>query len=558
MWVCARARSRLNGAGSAATHARQLLSARAPACNDRDVLWRVALLVAACGGCNALFGIDTTVAVDALPDVAITPPHLAVTYQQLIGPGATPLYPKIDQVNSIQVGALGSAMLDTVMLDASGGAELPRDRLMMPTRVVVQVPGESVPRELQWTEPPNAHLVAPILGRLPRTPPQAGAAFHFNIDAVPTGQLDSNPDTRVFTIGAWTSPRDVGVTCSPPLMGKSVCDSDKVAFGGLTPLGGGADAFDASQGDEEVIVSFRNNSTTATGFTYMKIALGVNQDVTTTTTWGSDMDPQFLSGLTVTGATTMRMQTRFQNALGMVLFKAPVVFSNRAGVILSSAMPSMTTRSHDATPSTPLDETPMFYKFEDDALGANGDVPRVNWANPLKHVPNTVVVASRQVYVQRTITNGPTLSSGVQGMAFDNPASLDFPVELATQVTFANVALTGTLIADDRTVTLPMAGFVELAFDAASATRVDDCLATLYQVKPQFAPVRTYQVVGGSGSTAHLTVSVDAALFQVGTTYAFGIVCRDGYPNAGKGDYTTVSYPMSQSQIFPATFQISH
>jgi hypothetical protein len=529
------------------------------------------LALLACAGCDKLLGLSTTVAADAPTPPDAGPPVVHLTYQLLADPAAAPTYPAItDQSVVVQIAAIGDANLVAPdMFDSTTGAiTLPVGFDAQPYRLVYTI-GGGVPHEMQWQAHDGAHLVAPVWGtQPPRMAPPANATVEVRtIIPQSFGQASSSGvnDPAVVATGTWTALQSPTTNACVSGTGMAACGSlaaspcwicaDDFPFDAahLTSGSGTLGNPQPASGDQQTLIAF-DAPRTSPGYSSVGYA-----------TIGVSLAPNTLSpALGGWKRSTLSYTPRSEDIVAlnneisavfstMLQMKSSMPsFIDQGGFAPSVMMPAFEELAVDGS----LDATPVFVPL---AQAVANNMTRT-FADPF--TPALPIMAAAQYTTVRPAGNA-NLTSGfqeIQQTQQGGAPSFVFPVEAPTNVRFAGKSL--YMNDDDQggnAVTLTRGSFADLKFDVASGARVDVCLATLFQLVPSGLLARYRFVVPNPGpnpATTSVSISVDTQLFNSGSVYVFQIVCRDGYPNAAQGDFSVVSYPTSESQIFPATFQV--
>ena len=322
---------------------------------------------------------------------------------------------------------------------------------------------------------------------------------------------------------------------------------------------------DRAHGDEELVVDFDTGTAPnrSTGFAKISVDLTGGSLSAATTNWGTTS-----TSFSPSSSDSTIRQTRLNKStvLGTALYAKPsstTPIEIIAGVIPNTQMPSMTIRSA----SGGFDDTPVllplahYFSFVSPVAFANpftsADEPTVD-----KIMPEALlyrVIHRRPLLPASNCTIDPPamcVDSGFQELVHKTGAvTVDYPVGIASAVSFAGMPLDN--VADGSTmIPLPASGFADLAFSIDGGTMTTDCTATLYHVTTTLDPLRTFLVIPAATAT-QTPVRVSTDQLQSGETYAFGIACTDQHPGAKDGDLSTIGpYPVSGSQLFPATFKM--
>jgi hypothetical protein len=520
----------------------------------------LALLVTSTG-CNWVYGLTATVAVDAgpdSPDAPDAPPDITsrlvwgiVTTDGVGNPDAEIILAGIGSEAvrpdepTIQIGPeVGVGPLMQIGYGpADGRFEIPYTLREAPHRIVYTMPGESLQHEVQWSIS-GATLVIPRLTRKDAPVPPAGSGYH----VVPTGIADIT-FPGFITIGAFAyDDRDASFT-------RALNDVTYNYQQHAQPLAGPVGAPETAHGDWQLLVAWAARSAytrTLEGFCKVSLDLmpgGATSPATqpafirTERTLSTGMCPGTNCFPTVPISST---EQRITNVLGTL---AGASFKYRQAYGVS---PSLKSPAFVPGPAPDFVGRPVMFPFQqstnidatiqlvDPSLEAPAEVPleRVFYA----HIGTTRVVGGAPLlsYVQ-VMTN--TFNGAAPAARFGAP--------LVENVKLGNTSLSGA--ADD--VAHPASSQpADLTFSSESASAVvasaDDYVVTLYEITGgALSPVRVYHVITP-------LVKVDSSLLVSGHTYVFGITSRVGIPGAKNGTYEAVTYPFSESTTFARSFTI--
>jgi hypothetical protein len=507
----------------------------------------VAFAVVAIGGCNGVFGLAKTDPADALV-IDAPPPTMSLTWRQLTStPFDTITFPPIAGV-VVSVGAF-DGQLASVALRGDGSFDLPYHLTDHPYRVVYQLPGDPVIHELQWQAPSGARFAVPLFGSQSRQAPPAGCGYALKLAAPGAWGCVGNPCRMpfdAFITGVWAQ----GIGSYDPV-------GTSAFFGpiGMQSLSGALDTPQKARGDLGVAVRFSSQIKPRQALDYVETSVDMVANMST-------VAPVTI-GSVLTQFTYRSDDTPNNTRIAVALASLPATANPpdlAGGIIPSVAMPSMTRASANGG----FDDSVLFI-LNDNAetpLSTGGNV--VQFANPFTDIdpmnpqvtqPDRPAVLRYTLSAQRTLAgSGPTLRSGLQTVTTDRESVIPFNVGLPTTVSFTKL-----LNNDNTPVTLPTDPFVDLKFTiesppAGTMFTTTDCVITTYAVGAVLSAVRTITV---PIATPQVVVHVPTADFLHGSTYAFGIACRNTYPAAANGDYTILAgYPLSESQLFPGTITI--
>lgn len=528
-------------------------------------------LVVAVSGCNYIFGLDPVHQLPVIDAPDARPGIARLTWWQS---QSTPYdhfdFPAIDGAK-VQIGDLDGALVDTP-LAADGSFEI-RQPPGQPYRLVYSVPNDPVPHEMQWSFIDGIHLTVPMFGRLPQTGLPQGAGFRLS-DAANKYPCQPSPPApvclqqrtalTVFTTGTW-------------MYGQALYNPSKTPYPEITldatalaGYGGTTDNLSAAAGDIATFVHYTDSPIATLKWSADAFFVLSKQDThlqagayTTPASpnWDDGADP----------AVNVRLQlqqfpsdsaTALMSAYGALHPAVPIASEATAGAMANLSMPQM---------SLPLREgfdgvlvMPLQHQIAwSNACYTHIDPFRFSLLPAADDRPLGVVY--RQ-YLSRTAlpAGGPSLSTGFQAVNGELladpgcpstgpqvPPPIAIRVPLATDATFS-VPLTH----DQTPITLAHGALQSLTFNLADATNTSDCTVTLYRVvDPVLVAVRTITVPAKTGM---IEVHVPTDDFQAGATHVFRIACRDGFPGAATGDYSTFAgIPQVESQAYPGTFVVT-
>lgn len=515
----------------------------------------VAFALLAVVGCNEVFGIKSTTPVDATdapPDAA--PDRVKLTFQvaQTMN-GATPdptlLYPAIEPPPVVRVGPLDGPLADAEYL--AGEIAYPRELIGTKWRIEYTLPG-GVPHEVQWTTPEGgaAHLVAPVFGRLDRTPAPPDSGF-----APMTAFSRTFTNGRVFTTGIWTETLTGAV--NPPA----------VAFGpqgtSVVPLSGPMGAPDAASGDAAVILDY--GPSTPNNCLNTTFSAGFDVPALEPSTISMVAQPAGATGnrsmAVVTTGGGLALLARVKNVLGTRHPAAQTPTGhNVIGLAPSTLMPAFTHRLGPlADPLIGALDGPMMIPLSECPFGFdNSD----QYSDPLNLGFPTIgvgyAVSSRQ-----PDSATPVLYSGISAVGVDPPSSetiaLDFRVPFAVApITLDNGADAPLDLADGADHEFLPAGPFRLQFghedEDDPGLQVDYYEVVLHRVQRgverKLIPVRVYVLP----DPAQRELVFDPAPLAP-DFYVFSIHAYRGRPMARLNDFRAVEYPQASTTVFTRTFR---
>jgi len=467
---------------------------------------RAALGLLALAGCNSWFGLDPTT--EVVPDaIDAAPPTTTVNVVYRDGLTADDLGSFIDV-------PIADAMIRANGVTApydGGNATIPLSITTTPWRLEIAAPGQTTV-ELQWM-PTNARVCLPRWGRLDR-PPLSGDDNHIFMDVTTSGLHKPS----VLTSGVWTQRElssanaNVDLFWSPTI----VTPMD----GPLAPIG--------EPGDWMALVDYTTlsgdpDAREAIAFARVPAQLNVHVPVNLIKTPMFDTPYAQLSD---TFALNLFAQAQVPNS---------GIYSAAVGLTASAEMANQ-----------PLDGGPAKMW----TLGKYGKTPPTSMFNVIRtdfKLPHVMQLRR----ISRTTYNGVNLDSSIERIdigstsAYATGTSNSVPVAIATATTVNDTATSGVAsviesgaIGDTKVAWTPSPGQVDIA------------VVTMYEVlQTSLAPVKQYVTSGTS-------VVVEKELLKAGHDYVFEITLRAGFPNASAGDLCTVTYPMSDTQLFTAVVNV--
>jgi len=504
----------------------------------------LAALVAATG-CNWLYGLDATIAVDGASEGL--PPGsrtrlvwgIATTDGQAGTSGLDPelIYKSIGSETArpekpvVLVGD-DSGLAEATYDLADGSFEIPYALRESPHRVVYTLPGESVPHEVQWSVT-GAILVVPRTTRLDA--PAVPAASGYSI--TPQGLLGSLSAPALYTSGVFTT------TDSSSQFDQTMAGTIKFAFPqnarSVTPPIG---APQKAKGDWVLLVDFAQQTGTLAsinGFAMSQIDLAANMMLApnpqptwqttkrTLSTICSTMPANCLPGGNAT-PTAQRLDTILPGgAAGRALF---------LGVSPSTELPGF-------LPGVAPDfiDRPLMLAF---ATSTQIETS-VTLADPSSMLGLDRVLAARLTSAR--LANGAVLTSSIQTITNVFSGTLQYGAPLATNVKLGAASLSG---ASDNVPVDASSSQQSLSWSSEAGYSASDYVVTLYEITfSALAPVRVYHVIAPE-------VKIDGSLLVKGHQYVFGITARTGFGGADRGDYQKAQYPFSVTTTFPRTIAV--
>lgn len=518
----------------------------------------LALVPLVAAGCNQIFGLEPTIAVDAAPAETLPPgPRtklvwaIATTDGMLPAPpaaqfdpelayppiGSEPLRPEMPTVMVGDETGLMPAMYDV----GTGSFEIPFQLKDSPHRIVYTLPGESVPHEVQWSIT-GATLTVPRTTR---------------------ANAPKVPDTSAFTITPMGSP---GGLSSPALYTSGVFTYDDGATNDfeqnttavtyrfsqhVKPVLGPPGAVESAKGDWALLTDWTSRSVSQSSLsgwalTQVDLAQGMVTKPATEPAWSATT--RTISTLSCPGTNCMpqpnlaNTAARLDNVLGMLGTPGgtPCITATKPchlwyGVSPSTALPGFVPGGAPSYLPRPL----VLPFLESTTLDS-----QLTLADPSGAMLLERVIAAR-VATTRT-ADGVTLTSGIQTVTTAFSGTVQYPAPLVQ-----NIMLGGTSLSADQSddVSLPGSSSMQkLRFEPEAGFAADDYVVTLYEITAgALAPVRIYHVIKAE-------VAIDGALLASGHTYVFGITARAGLGGAHMGDYSAATYPFGSTTTFPRTF----
>jgi hypothetical protein len=512
----------------------------------RAMRWHALAPLLVATGCNWLYGLDETIAVDGA--VSELPPAsrtklvwaIATTDGMPVPPAIDPtlVYKPIGaemarpQPPMIQVGddtVLKEAVYDT----QDGSFEIPYELRESPHRIVYTLPGESVPHEVQWALT-GAYLVVPRTTRLDPAPVPAASGYTIT----PMGLAGQLVAPALYTSGVFTFSND-GLDFIQ--VGSSItfhyADDSR-------PLTGPPGAPQPSKGDWVMLGEFA--SRTAQQSSLRSWAL-TKVDLQANTMAAPSPEPMWIT------PTVERTIATISCPGTECMPSIPSTGLTRLHSVLPAGGTDGAFLKYGVSPSTDLPgflpgvaptyvERPLIMQF----LESNRFDSTLVLTDPSSELGLDRVVTARST-VART-TNGVVLTSSVQGITnkFESNG-LPFAAPLATTIMLGTTDLSGPT---DTVAFAASSDIQKLTFVPETSLKADDYVITLYEITgTSLAPVRVYHVIQPE-------VKIQGSLLVAGHQYVFGITSRTGFPAIETGDYGKASYPFSTSTVFARTFTV--
>ncbi|HEX5061087.1 MAG TPA: hypothetical protein VFV99_17095 [Kofleriaceae bacterium] len=506
--------------------------------------WLALAPLVAATGCNWLYGLDATIAVDGASEGL--PPGsrtrlvwgIATTDGQAGTSGFDPemVYKSIGSETArpqppvVLVGD-DSGLAEATYDPADGSFEIPYALRESPHRVVYTLPGESVPHEVQWSIT-GAILVVPRTTRLDAPAPPTASGYSIT----PQGLGTTLAMPALYTSGAFTA------TDSSSQFDQATAGTIKFAFPqNARPVTSPLGAPQKAKGDWVLLVNFQPNGaqTSVNGFAMSQIDLAANMMLapnpqptwqTTTRTLSticSTMPANCLPNGNAAPAAQRLDAVLPGGTAGRKLFLGVSPSTDLPG-FLPGVGPDFVDRPLMLTlhESTQIDTT-------------------ITLADPSSMLGLDRVIAARLTSAR--LANGAVLTSSIQTITNVFSGSLQYGAPLATNVKLGATSLSGT------TESVPVGASSSqqtLSWSAEAGYVANDYVVTLYEITfSALVPVRIYHVIAPE-------VKVDGNLLVAGHQYVFGITARTGFGAADRGDYQKAQYPFSVTTTFPRTFTV--
>jgi len=507
--------------------------------------WLALAPLVAATGCNWLYGLDATIAVDGASEGL--PPGsrtklvwgIATTDGQAGTSGIDPelVYKAIGseaarpQMPVVLVGddaGLSEATYDL----ADGSFEIPYALRESPHRVVYTLPGESVPHEVQWSVT-GAFLVVPRTTRFDAPAAPTGSGYSIT----PTGLAGQLSAPALYTSGVFTTsdPASQFDQTTPGTIGFAFPQNARAV---TSPLG----APQKAKGDWVLLADFAQqtgNQASVNAWALTQIDLAANMMTAPTTQPPWQTMKRTLS--TMCSAMPANCLPRGN----------PTPTAQRLDTILPGGTPGRRLFV-GVSPSTDLPgflpgvapqfiERPLMLSLaESTQIDA-----QVTLADPSSMLGLERVVAARLTSARSV--GGATLTSAIQTITNVFNSSLQFAAPLATNVRLGSTSLSG---ATDGVPMGASSSQQTLTWSSEAGYSASDYVVTLYEITGSaLAPVRVYHVIAPE-------VKVDGSLLVAGHQYGFGITARAGFGAADRGDYQKAQYPFGVTTTFARTFAV--
>ena len=511
--------------------------------------------LAAVTGCNWIYGLDATRALDAAPPAEVLPPAPRTKLVWAIATtDGTPAPPMLDPVlvyepigsevlhpalPTVQVGD-ETGLMDAPYDPADGSFEIPYGLRESPHRILYTLPGESIAHEVQWSVT-GATITVPRTTRhdAPAAPGNAGYRI------TPVGLIGPLISPALFTSGVFTYTNNA----SEFEQNGSVITYRYAMYAHPLTAPGGAP--EKSQGDWVLLGEFGSRGdgqSSLVGYALTQIELAGN------TMGQPDSEPMWISGLaserTISTGACPGVNCLPQPNKGQVNGRLDAALGSLGGTASEEL-------AYGVSPSTELPgflpgvapgylPRPLMLPF----LVTDGLDATLKLTDPsdLLGLERVVYASARR---SRMIDN-VTLTSAIQAVTNKFSGSIEY---LAPLVISMKLGATSLSVADTDGAPIPGSSSLQkLTFQTEAGYTADDFVVTLYElagVAPSrtLVPVRIYHVLGPE-------VKIDGTLLVAGHEYVFGITARSGYGAADRGDYTKAQYPFGVSTTFGRTFVI--
>jgi hypothetical protein len=540
--------SRASNFTRASWHGWTNLCAERGSATIRAMRWQALAPLLVATGCNWLYGLDKTIAVDA-PISELPPASRTKLVWAIATTDGMPAPPAIDsqlvytpigseaarpQPPLIQVG--DDTKLDVAAYDTTDGSfEIPYELRESPHRIVYTLPGESVPHEVQWALT-GAYLVVPRTTRLDPAP--VPAASGYTITPMGLGTTTTLVGPAIYTSGVFTFSNN-GVDFEQS--GASITyrfAEDAKPFAG--PLG----APQASKGDWVMLGEFESRTTQQSSlrsYALTKIDLQANLMAM------PSPEPMWIT------PTTERTLGTLACPGNNCVPAPPANGLPRLHAVVGAGGDEVTSMAYGVSPSTDLPgflpglppsyvERPLIMPF----LVSSRFDSTLTVTDPSAELGLDRVVFARNSVTRMVGAGAVPLTSSLQAITnkFDLNG-LPFAAPLATNVMLGSANLSG---ATDEVSVTASSDIVKLKFAPEATFTADDYVITLYEITgSSLAAVRIYHVIQPE-------VKISGSLLVSGHHYGFGITARTGFPTAETGDYGKATYPFGASTTFARTF----
>ncbi|CAN5670923.1 hypothetical protein BH11MYX1_BH11MYX1_03420 [soil metagenome] len=551
-------------------------------------LWIASLLVGA--GCNQIFGTgDVHLHVDdAAPLIDGHDPYpmritgMAFNSAKVADPTTVAVTYPVANV-TVELGAMPDpgasgfpALAAPVAVDATGAFRVPFELALADYRIVYHPP-DGVPVELQSRLHAAAHFIVGIdLGRPERIAAPANASMSIG----PAGTPNPFTAARLIETGSWAT-HYVGSVPGGQASSFSTDWSTTLPSQGtpVTSQAGGLSSPETTKGDRLLLVDATDPSALGAGLAnaYSVITMdGFNGSTANNllagmwTTVATATPPMTAANYTkeagfapaearVNAATRFNGPSANDNPVGGANF--PFVWS---GVIPSASLPNFVTSGAGGKAIPPAQANgiggvgvPTFAFMSTQASSAQ--LPYVNIFDGTIAPKFPQAIFAR--FSRSRLTSNVKITEGIQTISLTSGSPATAKVDLAVGLAYlagSHMKLAGTEIwdANSGSALVPRAALMPFGFGVDGP--VDDCVATLYSVTSNaFVPVRRYLMPATVNHGAPSGIVVDGSILSSSQDYVFGVVCHLGYPDAVTGDWSTVTYPFSESTLYSFPFVIT-
>lgn len=494
------------------------------------------LLAIAAPACNWVFGIDTTLLVDAAPPgESVLPPArlswlVAVTDPQGI-PAAAHQYRGITPAPSVKIGRIGQPLID-VGIDDTGTFHIPEDYETSTWRLVYEL-ADGIPREIHWSTVADRipHAILPLFGRLERDPiPGPNTTMTMTPS---NGMPTTHVGPIVFTTGVWTQSLPTFSFPAGPTFNQDLNQS--------VPLSGELGAPDQAKGDLVVLADHVTAGSCRVSSGSAAFKLGLTNGPSTTINAEAWANSGAMTTVTAPASDKVRV------GLAALTGTANVTTVVQLGPAPSATMPAFTQRGPQRVPQLGLRGPLMFPMLDctNPSLGVT-PLPTYNLPDALSVFPQ---LAHIQLTADRTVPGGPTLTHGLAGVRVIAAGRADFVIDVAMPVPpfmLGSVDLSTTDGAPFTAGTEPLV----LTFGAEVAA---GAVTNYYEVV-------LHRIEGMSTIIEHIytimdpTLTLDSSVFTAGRTYVFELRAYNGAPDVRAADFTRYMPTQASAVVWTHTF----
>lgn len=516
-------------------------------------------VVAAATGCNWIYGLDPTVAIDAAPPGLDAPeqpkvysslawvipetdgvgtPDAVLAYYPI---GIEPTRPEVPTIlvgPPLGVGPLQPAPYNVGTVEGLVGAfEIPFDLRNEPHRIVYTLPGNPVPHEVQLTAA-GAKLVVPRFTRLHSLPPPAASGYTMKPIGYPGISGGATDIGRLYTSGSFSAMELLGFFEYSDVNGTRITLPEWPAK--AKTFGDRLGTPEPAKGDWVLFMDLDIDATekyVAKGYALTKIELGDTGPTgpTTEPTWETATIAMSTANAS-SPLPTFPMsggKVRMMNALQGLIANEPDDYWIY-GMTPSTQVPGIVL----GTP--PYDfQDPVMVRIAESGIIQFG-VTTVDPPLGFERVVYAQYVASRNV-------GGVNLRSSMQVITNRFSGQSNWAGTFALNIKLGATDLSGPM---DAVAIEQSSAPVKLTWSRETTYGADDYVVTLYELgNGKLTPIRHYYVTKES-------VDIDASQLQLFRTYLFAIRARVGFPGASQADYSVATYPFSMTTTMSRTFEI--